>query len=67
MTTITAPVVRLWLDEGRETCVCPCIAHSANLFGVEVEGDHPNGPYHGERITVSRERVYDSAFNRPGR
>jgi hypothetical protein len=64
--TIKAPVGRWWLDDGKDSGVWPCIVHSVHVFGVTVEGDHPNGPYYRERLVVDRNRVYDSGFNRPG-
>jgi hypothetical protein len=62
---IAPPVGRWWLDDGRDSGVWPCKVHMITPLGIVVEGDHPNGPYYGERIWVDRGRVYDSAFNRP--
>lgn len=63
--SIVEPDGRWWLDDGRDSGVWPCKVHSITIFGVSIEGDHPNGPYYGERITVDRHRVYDNRGNHP--
>lgn len=65
MTIAPAKGTTWWLDDGAGSGVWPVALRSVSIFGAVVEGTHPNGPYYGERITVDRVRVYDSAFTRP--
>lgn len=65
MKRVKEPDGRWWLDDGADSGVWPVKLHMCTIFGATVEGDHPNGPYYGETITVHDSRVYDNRGNRP--